>query len=72
MSRKSIFGVGTVYMVLTLIYFLQQPDIEKKMQEAPDSGYEIGVVIGSYIPFIVLVAIAYGIYYYNKKKRGSE
>ena len=42
------------------------------MQEAPDSGYEIGVVIGSYIPFVVLAAIAYGIYYYNKKKRGSE
>ncbi len=42
------------------------------MQEAPDSGYEIGVVIGSYLPLVVLVAIAYGIYYYNKKKRGSD
>ena len=57
---------------MTLLSFLQQPDIEKKMEEAPDNAYEIGVVIGSYLPFVVLVAIAYGIYYYNKKRRGSE
>ncbi|WP_222982818.1 hypothetical protein [Flagellimonas meishanensis] len=56
----------------TLFSTLQQTDIEKKMQEAPDSAYEIGVVIGSYLPFVVLVAIAYGIYYYNKKKKESE
>ena len=53
-------------------FFTQQPDIEKKMEEAPDSAYEIGVVIGSYLPFVVLVIIAYAIYYYNKKRRGSE
>lgn len=56
----------------TLLLVLQQPNIEKKMEEAPDSAYEIGVVIGSYLPFVVLVAIAYGIYYYNKKRRGSN
>ena len=55
-----------------LIFLFQQPDIEKKMQDAPDSAYEIGVVIGTYLPFLVLVIIAYGIFYYNKKKRGSE
>ena len=55
-----------------LLAILQQPDIEKKIEEAPNSAYEIGVVIGSYLPFVALVAIAYGIYYYNKKKRGSE
>ena len=53
-----------------LLFLLQQPDIEKKMQEAPDKGYEIGVVIGTYLPFVVLVGIAYGIYYYQKKKKG--
>ncbi|WP_187269541.1 hypothetical protein [Flagellimonas hymeniacidonis] len=57
---------------MKLITFLaQQPDIEKKMEEAPDSAYEIGVVIGSYLPFVVLLGIAYAIYYYNKRKRGS-
>ncbi|WP_182835500.1 hypothetical protein [Flagellimonas lutimaris] len=55
-----------------LLLLVQQTDIEKKMQEAPDSAYEIGVVIGSYLPFVVLVGIAYAIYRYNKKKRGSE
>ncbi|MER3319399.1 MAG: hypothetical protein RIB79_13995 [Allomuricauda sp.] len=55
-----------------LLLLIQQTDIEKKMQEAPDSAYEIGVVIGSYLPFVVLVGIAYAIYRYNKKKRGSE
>ncbi|WP_197062674.1 hypothetical protein [Muricauda sp. MAR_2010_75] len=54
-----------------LFAILQQPDIQKKMEEAPDSAYEIGVVIGSYLPFVILAAIAYVIYYYNKKKRGS-
>ncbi|MEM9646958.1 MAG: hypothetical protein AAF969_00645 [Bacteroidota bacterium] len=49
---------------------LFQVDIEKKMEEAPDSAYEIGVVIGSYIPFVLLVGVAYAIYYYSKKKRG--
>ena len=52
--------------------FIQQPNIEKKMEEAPDSAYEIGVVIGSYLPFVVLVIIVYLIYNYNKKRRGSE
>ncbi|WP_420401532.1 hypothetical protein [Flagellimonas sp.] len=50
---------------------LLQVDIDKKIEEAPDSWYEIGVVIGSYLPFVVLVGIAYAIYHYNKKKRGS-
>lgn len=57
---------------MNLIYILLQVDIEKKMQEAPDSSYEIGVVIGSYLPFVVLAGIAYAIYYYNKKKKDPE
>ncbi|MBO0352910.1 hypothetical protein LDL77_09460 [Flagellimonas marinaquae] len=55
-----------------LFLFIQQSDIEKKIAEAPDSSYEIGVVIGSYLPFVILAGIAYAIYHYNKKKRGSE
>ncbi|SDQ15999.1 hypothetical protein [Flagellimonas zhangzhouensis] len=55
-----------------LIFLVQQSNIEKKIQEAPDSAYEIGVVIGSYLPFVVLAGIAYAIYHYNKKRRGSE
>ncbi|MCK0161121.1 hypothetical protein [Allomuricauda sp. F6463D] len=55
-----------------ILLLIQQTDIEKKMKEAPDSAYEIGVVIGSYLPFVILAGIAYAIYLYNKKNRGSE
>jgi len=57
---------------MNLIWLIQQSSIEKKIAEAPDSSYEIGVVIGSYLPFVILAGIAYAIYHYNKKKRGSE
>lgn len=56
----------------SLFVVLQQTDIKKKMAEAPDSSYEIGVVIGSYLPFVVLVGIAYAIYHYQKKRRGNH
>lgn len=58
--------------LMSSILFLQQSDIEKKMAEAPDNWYEIGVVIGSYLPFVVLAGIAYAIYYYQKKRREKE
>ena len=41
------------------LFLLLQVDIEEKMQNAPDKGYEIGVFIGTYLPFVVLVVIAY-------------
>ena len=52
--------------------FLQQLDIEEKLQNAPDKGYEIGVFIGSMLPFVILVLIAYFIYRYNKKRINKE
>lgn len=57
-------------MVLATI--LQEVDIEEKIQNAPDSNYEIGVFIGSMLPFVVLAIIAYAIYYYNKKRINKE
>lgn len=47
-------------------------EIEKKIQEAPDSSYEIGVAIGTYLPFVVLIGIAYLFYYYSKKRKGMQ
>ena len=52
----------------SLIIFLQQVNVEQKLKEAPDSQYQIGVLIGSFIPFIVLAVIAYTLYYRAKKK----
>lgn len=52
----------------SLVILLQQVDIEEKINNAPDSGYSIGVFIGSMLPFIFLVAVAYLIFRYNKKR----
>ena len=52
----------------SLILFLQQVNVEQKLREAPDGQYQIGVLIGSFIPFIVLAAIAYALYYRAKKR----
>ncbi|MBT8394062.1 MAG: hypothetical protein KJN66_04340 [Bacteroidia bacterium] len=52
----------------SIIPLLHQVDIEEKIKNAPDKGYEIGVFIGSMLPFIILVAFAYLIYRYNKKR----
>jgi hypothetical protein len=53
---------------------LLQVDIEEKMKNAPDSNYEIGVVIGTYLPFVLLIGMAYFFFYLAKKRRdkGSE
>ncbi len=50
------------------IALFQQVDIEEKIKNAPDKGYEIGVFIGYMIPFLVLVALAYLMFRYNKKR----
>ncbi|MGL2987801.1 hypothetical protein ACSVH5_09405 [Flavobacterium sp. RSSA_27] len=47
---------------------LQKVDVAKKIAQAPDKSYEIGVVIGSYLPFVVLVGFAYWMYYRAKKR----
>ncbi|MCF1190438.1 hypothetical protein LRR18_02500 [Mangrovimonas sp. AS39] len=51
-----------------LLNFLQEPSIEEKIKNAPDKGYEIGVFIGTMLPFLVLVLVAYLIYRYNKNR----
>ncbi|HZW62336.1 MAG TPA: hypothetical protein VFF15_01695 [Flavobacteriaceae bacterium] len=53
---------------MLLSAFLQQSVIEEKIKNAPDSSYEIGVFIGSMLPFVVLVLLAYALYRYNKNK----
>lgn len=47
---------------------MTQNSIEEKIQTAPDSSYEIGIFIGSMLPFIILIIIAYLIYHYHKNR----
>ena len=52
----------------SLATFLLQVNIEEKIKSAPDGNYQIRVLIGSFVPFIVLVGLAYFLYYRAKKK----
>lgn len=59
-------------MLTVFIALLQQVDIEEKIKNAPDDGYQIGVVIGTYLPFVALVGIAYFVYYKAKNRKDLE
>ncbi|WP_185965280.1 hypothetical protein [Flavobacterium franklandianum] len=50
-----------------LILLLQQNNIEAKLKNSPDNGYQFGVLIGSFLPFVLLVVVAYWMYYRAKK-----
>lgn len=53
---------------LLLLVQQQTVDIEEKLKNAPDNGYQIGVVIGSFLPFLVLAGIAWWMYFRAKKR----
>ncbi|ESU23721.1 hypothetical protein FEDK69T_11260 [Flavobacterium enshiense DK69] len=50
----------------------QNTAIEEKIKNAPDSSYEIGVFIGTFLPFVVLAGIAYWMYYRARKKENNQ
>ncbi len=54
----------------SLIVTLQTVNIEEKIKNDPDGTYQIGVLIGSFIPFLALAGLAYFLYY-RAKKNGS-
>jgi hypothetical protein len=55
---------------MRIISLLQKVDVAEKIKNAPDSGYQIGVIIGSFIPFVILIGIAY--WMYNRAKKRDE
>lgn len=55
---------------MKIIPLVVQVDVAEKMKNAPDSGYQIGVIIGSFIPFVILIGIAY--WMYNRAKKRDE
>jgi hypothetical protein len=54
------------YLILPLL----QVNVTEKLKVAPDSSYQLGLLIGSFLPFLLLAGIAYWIYY--RAKKGSE
>lgn len=59
-------------MLANIILLFQQVDIEEKIKNAPDDGYQIGIVIGTYLPFVALVGIAYFVYYKAKNRKDLD
>ncbi len=59
-------------MLLNFILFFLQINVEEKLKNAPDKDYEIGIVIGTYLPFVILAALAYFIYYKAKNRKDLE
>ena len=55
-----------------LINIIQEVNLDEKLKNAPNSDYGIGIFIGSFLPFLILVIIAYVIYRYNKNRYKDE
>ena len=51
---------------------LQKVDIVEKVKNAPDGSYQIGITIGSFLPFVILVGIAYWMYYRSKNRKDND
>jgi hypothetical protein len=55
----------------SIIIALQQVSIEEKIKNDSDGTYQIGVLIGSFVPFVVLAGLAYFLYYRAKKNENK-
>jgi hypothetical protein len=51
---------------------IQQVNITEKVKHAPDGSYQIGILIGTFLPFVILVGIAYWMYYRAKNRNDNE
>ncbi len=58
--------------MMNLVLPLLQVNVEEKLKNAPDSSYQIGVLIGSFLPFVLLAGVAYWMYYRAKKAGRKE
>ena len=58
--------------MISLLILIIQVNIKEKIENAPDSSYEIGVLFGTYLPFILLVILAYIIYYRMKNRKDLD
>lgn len=43
--------------------------IKEKIDNAPDGDYEIGIVLGTYLPFVAFIIIAYIIYFKARNRK---
>lgn len=53
---------------MTILSLIQKVNIEEKLKNATDSSYQTGIIIGSFLPFVVLIGVAYWMYSRAKKR----
>lgn len=58
--------------MINTILLIQKVSIDEKLKNAPDNGYQVGVVIGYLLPFVFFVGIAYYMYYRAKNKKDLD
>lgn len=59
-------------MMLHLLSIVQQIDIEDKLDKAPNDSYQIGVIIGTFLPFLVLAGLAYWAFHKAKNRQDLD
>jgi hypothetical protein len=57
---------------MKFISLIRQVNIDDKIKNVPDNGYLIGVWIGYVLPFVVLIGLAYYMYYRAKNRKDLE
>ena len=57
---------------MSILSLIQQVKITEKVKHAPNAAYQIGIVIGTFLPFVILVGIAYWMYYRAKNRNENE
>ena len=60
---------------MKLFYFflpLLQVDVNEKLKNAPDGAYQVGVIIGSLLPFVLLIGLAWFIYFKAKNRKDLD
>jgi|APEBP8051072210_1049370.scaffolds.fasta_scaffold00027_17 hypothetical protein len=56
----------------TLLFLQSSTVIDEKIKTAPNDSYKIGVIIGSFLPYVLLVIFAYVLYYFMKNKNKNQ
>ena len=51
---------------------IQNVNIEEKLKNAPDSGYQTGIIIGTFLPFLFFIALAYWMYFKAKNRNNNN
>ena len=54
---------------MMIFSLLQKVNIEEKIENAPNGDYEIGIFIGTLLPFLFFVLIAYLLYRHHKNRK---